>query len=67
MIEETQSYPVTIVSGVGPSIYSRLAAAGVLTAKQVAYGDATTISRDAGIPLREVLLIAGRARAILEP
>lgn len=67
MIQKTQSYPVTIVSGVKPPVVTRLAAAGVLMAKQVAYGDATTISRIAGIPLREVLLIAGRARAILEP
>ncbi|MCK8518627.1 restriction endonuclease [Methanoculleus sp. 7T] len=67
MIEETQSYPVTIVAGVSPSIAARLAAAGTLTAKQIAYGDAGTISRNAGVPLREVLLIAGRARAILEP
>jgi len=67
MIQKTQSYPVTIVSGVKPPVVTRLAAAGVFMAKQVAYGDATTISRIAGIPLREVLLIAGRARAILEP
>ncbi|MDD3932542.1 MAG: restriction endonuclease [Methanoculleus sp.] len=67
MIETTQSYPVTIVAGVSPSVSARLAAAGFLTAKQVAYGDATAIAHDAGIPLREVLLIAGRARAILEP
>ena len=67
MIQETQSYPVTIVAGVNPSIATRLATGGFLTAKQVAYGDATAISRAAGIPLREVLLIAGRARAILEP
>ena len=67
MIEETQSYPVTIVAGVSPSIATRLTAVGVLTAKEVAYGDAATIARNAGVPLREVLLIAGRARAILEP
>lgn len=67
MIQKTQSYPVTIVSGVKPPVVTRLAAAGIFMAKQVAYGDATTISRIAGIPLREVLLIAGRARAILEP
>lgn len=67
MIEDTGSYPVTIVSGVSPSVATRLAAAGFITAKQVAYGDATAIARDAGIPLREVLLIAGRARGILEP
>ena len=67
MIEETQSYPVTIVAGVSASVSARLAAAGVLTAKQVAYGDAGTIARDAGLPLREVLLLADRARAILEP
>ena len=67
MIEETQSYPVTIVSGVGPSASTRLAAAGVFTAKQVAYGDATAIARDTGLSLPEVLVIAGRARAILEP
>ncbi len=67
MIEGTQSYPVTIVTGVGPSVSTRLAAAGVLTAKQVAYGDAEVIAHDAGIPLGEVLLIAGRARAVLEP
>ncbi|HOI13678.1 MAG TPA: restriction endonuclease [Methanoculleus sp.] len=67
MIEKTQSYPVTIVAGVGPSVSARLAAAGVVTAKLVAYGDATTIAHDAGIPLKEVLLIAGRAREILEP
>jgi Holliday junction resolvase-like predicted endonuclease len=67
MIEETRSYPVTIVAGVSPSVSARLAAAGVVTAKQVAYGDAAAIANDAAIPLREVLLIAGRARAILEP
>ena len=67
MIEETQSYPVTIVSGVGPSVSARLAAAGVLMAKEVAYGDATAIARDTGLSLPEVLVIAGRARAILEP
>ncbi|KLK88595.1 restriction endonuclease [Methanoculleus sediminis] len=67
MIEKTQSYPVTIVAGVRSSISTRLAAAGVVTAKQVAYGDAATIAHDAGIPLKEVLLIAGRARAVLEP
>lgn len=67
MIEDTGSYPVTIVSGVSPSVSTRLAGAGILTAKQVAYGDAAAIAGDSGIPLREVLLIAGRARAILEP
>jgi len=67
MIENTQSYPVTIVTGVGASVSARLAAAGVVTAKQVAYGDAAAIANDAAIPLKEVLLIAGRARAILEP
>lgn len=67
MIEETQSYPVTIVAGVNSSVATRLAAAGVLMAKQIAYGDAGTIARDAGIPSQEVMLIAGRARAILEP
>ncbi len=66
MIEETQSYPITIVAGVSRSVSTRLAAAGVVTAKQIAYGDATTIAHDADIPLKEVLLIAGRARAILE-
>ncbi|MDD4567355.1 Restriction endonuclease [Methanoculleus chikugoensis] len=66
MIEETQSYPITIVAGVSRSVSTRLAAAGVVTAKQIAYGDATTIAHDAEIPLKEVLLIAGRARAILE-
>ncbi|HOI59401.1 MULTISPECIES: restriction endonuclease [unclassified Methanoculleus] len=67
MIEDTGSYPVTIVSGVSPSVSTRLAAAGILTAKQVAYGDAATIAHDAGLSLRETLLIAERARAILEP
>ncbi len=67
MIEKTQSYPVTIVTGVSPSVSARLAAAGFVTAKQVAYGDAAAIAHDAGIPLKEVLLIAGRAREILEP
>jgi len=67
MIQKTQSYPVTIVSGVKPPVAARLAAAGILMAKQVAYGDATTISHATGISLREVLLIARRARAILEP
>ncbi|WP_292521815.1 restriction endonuclease [Methanoculleus sp.] len=67
MIEATQAYPVTIVAGVSRAETARLAAAGILTAKQVAYGDAGTIARDSGIPLREVLLIAGRARTILEP
>ncbi|MCM2464994.1 restriction endonuclease [Methanoculleus oceani] len=67
MIEKTQSYPVTIVAGVGASVSARLAAAGFVTAKQVAYGDAAAIAHDAGIPLKEVLLIAGRAREILEP
>jgi Holliday junction resolvase-like predicted endonuclease len=67
MIERTQSYPVTIVTGVSPSVSARLAAAGVVTAKQVAYGDAAAIAHDAALPLKEVLLIAGRAREILEP
>jgi len=67
MIGETQSYPVTIVSGMSPSVSARLTTAGFVMAKQVAYGDATAIARDAGIPLREVLLIATRARAVLEP
>ncbi|KAF5073455.1 hypothetical protein DSECCO2_191060 [anaerobic digester metagenome] len=67
MIEKTQSYPVTIVTGVSRSVSARLAAAGFVTAKQVAYGDAAAIARDTGIPLKKVLLIAGRARAILEP
>ncbi len=67
MIEETRSYPITIVSGVGPSVTARLADAGILMAKEVAYGDATAIARDAGLSLPEVLVIAGRARAILEP
>jgi len=67
MIEETQSYPVTIVSGVTRSVTAKLAAAGILTAKAVAYGDAATIAHDSGIPLQEVLLIAERARKILEP
>jgi len=66
MIEETQSYPVTIVSGMSSSVSARLASAGILTAKQVAYSDATTIARDTGLSLPEVLVIAGRARAILE-
>jgi len=67
MIEETQSYPVTIVAGLTRPVSAGLAAAGVVTAKQIAYGDAGTIAHDTGIPLKEVLLIAGRARAILEP
>jgi hypothetical protein len=67
MIEETQSYPVTIVAGVSVPVAARLAAAGILMAKEIAYGDAGTIARDAGIPLDEVQVIAGRARAILEP
>ncbi|MDK2917137.1 MAG: hypothetical protein PWR25_1694 [Euryarchaeota archaeon] len=67
MIEETQSYPITIVAGVNRSVAARLAGAGFVTAKQVAYGDATVISRDTEIPLKEVLLIAERARTILEP
>ena len=67
MIEETQSYPVTIVAGVSAPVATRLAAAGILTAKEIAYGDAGTIARDVGIPLREVQVIAGQARAILEP
>jgi hypothetical protein len=48
------------------SVSARLASAGILTAKQVAYGDATTIARDTALSLPEVLVIAGRARAILE-
>jgi len=67
MIEDTGSYPVTIVGGVSRSVAARLAAAGFLTAKQVAYGDATAIASDSGVSLREVMLIAERARAILEP
>ncbi|MCT8335924.1 restriction endonuclease [Methanoculleus sp. Afa-1] len=67
MIEETRSYPITIVSNVNRSVSTRLAAAGIVTAKQLAEGDTATIANDAGIPLKEVLLIAGRARAILEP
>ncbi|MFA7563348.1 MAG: restriction endonuclease [Methanoculleus sp.] len=67
MIEETQSYPVTIVAGLTRPVSAGLAAAGVVTAKQIAYGDAGTIAHDTGIPLKEVLLIAERARAILEP
>jgi len=67
MIEETQSYPVTIVSGVGPAVSTRLIAAGVVTAKQIAYGDAAAIAHDSGRSLQETLLIAERARAILEP
>ncbi|MFA7199185.1 MAG: restriction endonuclease [Methanoculleus sp.] len=67
MIEDTGSYPITIVGGVSRSVATRLAAAGFLTAKQVAYGDAATIAGNSGVSLREVLLIAGRARAILEP
>jgi hypothetical protein len=67
MIEETQSYPITIVAGVNRSVAARLAGAGFVTATQVAYGDATVISRDTEIPLKEVLLIAERARTILEP
>ncbi|MDV2480948.1 restriction endonuclease [Methanoculleus sp. Wushi-C6] len=67
MIEETQSYPVTIVSGVSPSVSARLAAAGFVTAKQVAYGDAGVIAHSSGLSLPETLLVAGRARAILEP
>ncbi|NLZ29496.1 MAG: restriction endonuclease [Methanomicrobiales archaeon] len=67
MIQETRSYPVTIVSRVKPRIVTQLAEVGILMAKQVAYGDAAAISRAAGVPLREVLLVAERARAILEP
>ncbi|WP_332450899.1 restriction endonuclease [Methanoculleus sp.] len=67
MIEDTGSYPVTIVGGVSRSVATRLAAVGILTAKQVAYGDTAAIAGDSGVSLREVLLIAGRARAILEP
>lgn len=67
MIEETRSYPITIVSGVGPLVTARLADAGILMAREVAYGDAKAIARDAGLSLPEVLVIAGRARAILEP
>ena len=67
MIEETQSYPVTIVAGLTRPVSAGLAAAGVVTAKQIAYGDAGTIAHDTGIPLKEVLLIAERARATLEP
>lgn len=67
MIEETASYPVTIVAGVTRPVSAGLAAAGIVTAKQIAYGDAETIAHDTGIPLKEVLLIAERARAILEP
>ena len=67
MIEETESYPVTIVAGLTRPVSAELAAAGIVTAKQIAYGDAETIAHDTGIPLKEVLLIAGRARAILEP
>jgi hypothetical protein len=52
---------------VKPPVAARLAAAEIFMAKQVAYGDATTISHATGISLREVLLIARRARAILEP
>jgi len=66
MIEGTQSYPVTIVGGVSQSVIARLAAAGFVMAKQVAYGDATVIAHVSGVPLKDVLLVAGRARAILE-
>lgn len=66
MIEETQSYPVTIVAGVSQSSIARLAAAGFVTAKQVAYGDASAIAHVSGVPQKDVLLVAGRARAILE-
>ncbi|MDI6867071.1 restriction endonuclease [Methanoculleus sp.] len=66
MIEETRSYPVTIVAGVSQSTIGRLAAAGFVTAKQVADGDASVIAHLSGVPLKDVLLVAGRARAILE-
>lgn len=67
IIQQTQSYPVTIVAGVNAAAAAKLATAGYLMAKQVAYGDASTISRATGIPLQKVLLIADRARGILEP
>ena len=66
MIEETQSYPVAIVAGVGQSVIARLAAAGFVMAKQVAYGDASAIAHVSGVPQKDVLLVADRARAILE-
>jgi len=66
MIEETRSYPVTIVAGVSQSTIGRLAAAGFVTAKQVADGDASAIAHLSGVPLKDVQLVAGRARAILE-
>lgn len=67
MIQETQSYPITIISSIKPQVATKLANLGLLMAKEIAYGDAAAISRAAGIPLHEVLLIADRARVILEP
>jgi hypothetical protein len=66
MIEKTQSYPVTIITGVSPPVRKRLITAGVLTAKQLLLGDAASIARDADLPLAQVLALTERARTIIE-
>jgi hypothetical protein len=66
MIEETQSYPITIVAGVSPSVRTKLVGAGILTAKQLVLSDAAAVAGSSGLSLRQVMTLTDRARSVME-
>ncbi|MDN7023361.1 restriction endonuclease [Methanoculleus sp. FWC-SCC1] len=65
MIEETGSYPVTILTGVTPAVRRQLAAAGFFTVRQLLAADPEGLVRSAGLTLRQAALLAERAEAVL--
>jgi hypothetical protein len=65
MIEETGSYPVTILTGVTPAVRRRLTAAGVLTVRQLLSADPEGLVRSAGLTLNQVATLVERGEAVL--
>lgn len=65
MIEETQSYPVTIITGVAPAVRKRLAAAGILTVRDLIARGRAALVETAGIPEHTAEILIERGEALL--
>ncbi len=65
MIEETGSYPVTIISGMAPAVRKRLTAAGILTVRDLLAMDRATLVETAGISEHTADTLIERGEALL--